>query len=253
MLHRDNRLSDATGGLGDFAMRIQPEIDKANVVFVGDFNPRIFRVDWFAAQGLLPEEEATSAEVDIVHPELSRFSTDWLVVQVERHRFLAETSVPPKIRLADLVVRLFGEYLSHTPVHLVGINRIVHFAVPDMDTLDRIGERLAPQDAWGEWARQIKGSPEHHGGMQSITMQQTLLDDRDKGYIRAKVEPSTKLKASFAVNVDVNDHYVIGNPSDVTGCENAVSLVSNRFEDSLKRSAWIIDQVMALAQKTKNG
>jgi hypothetical protein len=233
-------------------MRIQPEIDKANVVFVGDFNPRIFRVDWFGAHGLVPEEEVTSAEIDIVHPDLSRFSTDWLVVQVERHRFLAETFAPPQVRLADLVVRLFGEYLLHTPVHLVGINRIVHFSVPNMETLDRIGECLAPQDAWGEWADQIRGSRERHGGMQSITMQQTLLEDRENGYIRAKVERSLKLKTPFAVYVDINDHYVIGNPSEVTGCEQAVRIINDHFETSLRRSAWIIDQVMALAENTKN-
>lgn len=234
-------------------MRIPPEIDRANVVFVGDFNPRIFRVDWFGAQGLLPEEEVASADIDIVHPDLSRFSTDWLVIQVERHRFLAETSAHPQVRLADLVVRLFGEFLSHTPVGLVGINRIVHFAVPNLEALDRIGERLAPQDAWGEWTDQIKGTPERHGGMQSITMQQTLLDDRENGYIRAKIERSASIKSPFVIRADVNDHYAIGDPATVTGCEKAVSIVSDRFEASLKRSAWIIDQVMALARSTTNG
>jgi hypothetical protein len=233
-------------------MRIQPEIDKANIVFIGDFNPRIFRADWFEAHGLLPEEEVASAEIEIVHPDLSRFSTDWLVIQVERHRFLAETLSNPQIRLADLVVRLFGEFLSHTPVGLVGINRIVHFAVKDLDMRDRIGERLAPQDAWGEWANRIKGTPERHGGMQSITMQQVLLDDREDGYIRAKVEPSTISKSRFGVCVDINDHYAIGDPSEATDCEKAVSIISDRFESSMKRSAWIVDQVMALARTATN-
>jgi hypothetical protein len=233
-------------------MRIQPEIDIANVVFVGDFNPRIFRVDWFGVQGLLSGDEVESADIDILHPDISRFSTDWLVIQVERHRFLAETSTPPQVRLADLVVRLFGEHLAQTPVHLVGINRIVHFPVENMESLDRIGERLAPQDAWGEWANKIKGTPERHGGMQSITMQQTLLDDRKDGYIRAKVERSNKLKSPYAVCVDINDHYSIGSPSEVTGCEQAVSIVNDHFESSMNRSAWIVDQVMALARNVTN-
>lgn len=229
-------------------MRKQPEIDKANIVFVGDFNPRIFRVEWFSAQGLLTADEAESAEIEIVHPDLSRFAIDWLVVQVERHRFLAETSTAPQIRLADLVVRLFSEHLSHTPVYFLGMNRIVHFPVRNIEELDRIGERLAPQEAWGEWADHIKGTKEKHGGMKSITMQQTLLDDRDDGYIRAKVEPSTLLKSAFGVLVDVNDHYTLGDPKEIVGCDRAVNIVAENFENSIKRSGWIIDQVMALTE-----
>jgi len=231
-------------------MRIQPEIDKASIVFLGDFNPRIFRVDWFDAQGLLSEEEVKASEIDIVHPDLSRFSSDWLRIQVERHRFIAETTDHPAIRLADLVVRTFGEFLSHTPVARVGINRDVHFMVPDLETRDRIGERLAPQDAWGEWGPHIKGTPERHGGMQSLTMQQTLLEDREKGYIRAKVEPSVKIRQPrVGVLVGINDHYEIGPPDDVTNSDEAVAIVNERFESSMKRSAWIIDQVMALTQE----
>lgn len=88
--------------------------------------------------------------------------------------------------------------------------------------------------------------------MQSITMQQTLLDDRENGYIRAKIERSTSLKSPFGVRADINDHYAIDDPSTATGCEEAVSIVSDRFEASLKRSAWIIDQVMALARSKAN-
>jgi len=234
------------------AMRIQPEVDNANVVFVGDFNPTIFRVDWLGAQGLLSSEDVEAANIDVVHPDLSRFSCEWLVIQVERHRFLAETPCHPHVRLGDLVVRLFGDLLPHTPVGMVGINRTVEFPVSGIEMLDRIGERLAPQEAWGEWASHIKGTLEKHGGMRSITMEQRQLDDRENGHIRAKVEPSVKLKGQ-GVHVDVNDHYTIAeDPSKIMGCREAVEIVSGSFERSLKRSAWIIDQVMALARSTTN-
>jgi len=230
-------------------MRISPEIDIANVVFLGDFNPRIFRADWFAAQGLLTEEEVQAAETQILHPDLSKFSADWLRVQVERHKFIAETSDHPSIRVADFVVRTFGEFLSHTPVGRVGINRIVHFVVPDLEAKDRIGERLAPQDAWGEWGPHIKGTKEKHGGMRSLTMEQRDLDDREKGYIRAKVEPSEKIRNPYGILVDINDDYEIGTSDEVTGCDEAVAIVRDNFERSMKRAAWIIDQVMALGQE----
>lgn len=226
-------------------MRIQPEVDTVSVVFVGSFNPKIFRPDWFGANGLLTPGEVDAADIEIVHAELSIFSIDWLRVQVDRRRFVVETSDPPHVRVQDLVARTFGEFLIHTPVDMLGINRRVHFPVADLDARDRIGCRLAPKDAWGEWGSHIQGTKEKHGGLRSITMEQADLDDRRSGYIRAKVEPSPQLKTG--VFVDINDHYVVGNPDETVGCEIAVETVIDRFDTSLKRSAWIIDQVMALA------
>jgi hypothetical protein len=77
-------------------------------------------------------------------------------------------------------------------------------------------------------------------------MEQVNLEDRDKGYIRAKVESSSLLPTGILV--DINDHYELGPPDDAVGCEDAVTIVATGFEPSIVRSAWIIDQVMALAE-----
>lgn len=230
-------------------MRITPEIDTVSIVFVGDLNPRIFRPDWFVAQGLLPKEALDAAEIEIIHPELSKFSVEWLTVQVEKIRFVARTDDPPHIRLSDLVARTFGEFLIHTPVHMIGINRAVHFPVKDMKTLDAIGKILAPQDAWGEWGPMIEGTATKHGGMRSLTMEQTNLDDRQSGYIRAKVEPSSSLPPPMlGVYVDINDHYQLSKPGEAVGCEGAVAIVRENFQRSIDRSAWIVDQIMMLTE-----
>lgn len=226
-------------------MRIAPEVDSVSVVLVGDLNPRIFRPDWFGAQGLLQPDQVEAAEIEVIHPELSKFSTDWLTVQVDKTRFIAKTDEAPHVRLADLVARTFLEFLSHTPIYMVGINRFVHFPVPGLAEMDAIGKTLAPHDAWGEWGPQIEGTPEKHGGLRSLTMEQSNLTDRDKGFIRAKVEPSPLL--GMGVYVDVNDHYEVSLPEKAVGATDAANIVSQNFESSTKRSAWIIDQVMALA------
>lgn len=126
---------------------------------------------------------------------------------------------------------------------MVGINRSAHFPLKDLAAMDAIGKRLAPQDAWGEWGPMIEGIPEKHGGLRSITMEQINLDDREKGYIRAKVEPSPLVKPG--VFVDINDHYQVSTVEDAVGCAEAVGVVKLRFEDSIRRSAWIMDQVIA--------
>jgi hypothetical protein len=230
-------------------MRITPDTDTVTLVLVGDLNPRIFRPDWFSAQGLLDSETVEAAEVGIIHSEVTEFSTDWVKIHVEKRRFVAVTDEAPHVRLQDLVARTFGEFLSHTPIYLVGINRTIHFPVSSLQTLDKIGKSLAPHEAWGEWGPEISGSAERHGGLLSLTMEQSELDDRAKGYIRAKVEPSPQFRpVGHGVSVDINDHYELSSAEDATGALAAVDLIQSQFQPSLDRSAWITDQVMALAQ-----
>jgi hypothetical protein len=230
-------------------MRISPDTDTVSLVLVGDLNPRIFRPDWFAAQGILEPHALAAADIEIVHSEVTKFSFDWLTIKVDKKRFVAVTEEPPHVRLADLVVRTFGEFLIHTPIYMLGINRAIQFPVKDLSTLDIIGKALAPHDAWGEWGPQISGTTEKHGGLRSLTMEQANLDDRKKGFVRAKVEPSPRYRpVGYGVSIDINDHYELSTPDNAVGCADAVDIIRTNFETSLSRSAWIMDQVMALAK-----
>lgn len=232
-------------------MRIQPEHNSVGIVVVGSLNAAIFHPAWFVANNLLSKDDLESAEVELVHRELAVFKVgDWLRIRVEPNRFIAETSDPPFVRLSDLVVRTFGEALPHTPISQVGINRRAHFSVGDEETRNRIGQMLAPQEVWGEWAGSIAGkNPGKHGGMISITMSQVDLDDREAGCIRAKVEPSPLIKSRAGIFVDVNDHYEISDKSSLDGATRITGILERQFDVSMQRSEWIIDQIMALKEK----
>ena len=227
-------------------MRIAPDLGDASIVLVGSFNPRIFRPDWFARTGPVTEAEAGAANVEIIHPEITLLRMDWLRIRVEPGRLIATTEEAPFIRLADLVVRTFREFLGHTPIGMLGINREVHFSVGDEETKDRIGNLLAPKEPWGEWGPQIAGGkyPEKHGGMRGLVMEQRELEDRFRGHIQARVAPSTKVKAGIYMHI--NDHYEAEAPDDVVGCDEVVSILERQFDVSIRRSEWIIDQIMAL-------
>jgi hypothetical protein len=232
-------------------MRIEPEIGSVNVVLIGAFNPAIFHPSWFGANGLLSSEEVDGAEVEIVHRELAKFRVgDWLDLQVDRERFVAQTNESPFVRLLDLVVNTFRGCLHHTPLRLMGINRQVHFRVGDPAVCDRIGKILAPQGAWGEWGACLAGkSLETRGGLRSLTMQQQGLEDRDKGYILAKVEPSSRILGGVGIFMEINDHYELVDPSAAAGAQQMMDLLAARFEESIGRSEWIIDQIMALKDR----
>ena len=86
--------------------------------------------------------------------------------------------------LMDFVIKTFGQFLSHSPINRLGINRQVHFGVRDEQNRNRIGRTLAPTSAWGEWGVQIEGAPQNRrGGFTTLTMQEFKPDG--KGYTQA--------------------------------------------------------------------
>ena len=227
-------------------MLIEPEFSSVSIVLVGSLNPKIFTPDWFARYELLSEKEADSAEVEIVHQQVTKFRAGWLGLSVETNRFVAETTDHP-IQLRDLVVRTFQEYLPHTPIGMLGINRDMDFSVGSIEARDRIGFMLAPPNVWGEWAPYIRAAEgKSHGGMMSVEMRQSLVEDRPGGHIQAIVQPSTKIKNQTDIYVRVNDHYEIDDPGKALGCEEVIGYLATKFDDSKRRSEWIIDRVMAL-------
>jgi len=232
-------------------MRIEPENNSVIIVLVGSFNATIFHPAWFAANNILSKTDLESSEVEIILRGIAVFKVgDWLRIQVEPNRFIAETSEPPFVRLSDLVFKTFREALIHTPISKLGINRHVHFSVGDEETRNKIGKKLAPQEVWGEWAGCIAGKKhEKHGGMVSIVMQQVDTDDREIGHIQAKVEPSPLIKNGSGIFVEVNDHYEISKDDAWDGAIRITDILAKQFDDSIRRSEWIIDQIMALKEK----
>jgi hypothetical protein len=235
-------------------MRIEPEVSAAGIVLIGSFNPRIFRPEWFQAMGIIGDADAQSAKIRIVHEAVTAFSLDWANLQVDQNRFGIDTSDPPLIRIQDAVLKAFKEFLTHTPVHQLGINRTVHFRVGSVDVRDKIGKLLAPHEPWGEWGPKITGDPENvqlRGGMRSLLMSQLDREDGYRGSINTKVEPSVLWPAD-GIYVEVNDHFFAGDdPAKTIGSEPAMNILESQWSTSIARSEWIIDQVMALRERTK--
>lgn len=230
-------------------MRTQPEIDEVGVVLVGSFNPAIFTPAWFTLHGLLPESAADSAELEVAHPQVTRFLTDWLRLQVTTDRFTAETAQAPYIRLRDLVVRVFKEQLDHTPLRAMGINRHVHFRVASSTERDRIGRTLAPVSPWGRYAQELDLGGEG-GGMTSLTMSQLQFKGRPPGgQVNITVEPSLRIgDRRSGVYVRINDHFAVDS-ADAGGRTRLISLLEYSFDTSMRRSDGIVDHIMSLAKE----
>ena len=232
-------------------MHIEPELSGVDVVVLGDFNPTIFSPRWFSSNGLIRESVADSAQVQVIHAEISDFTADWLRLQVARDRFLMGTTQAPYVRLRDLVLRIFSECLPHTPLRAFGINFGVHFLVDRRATRDRIGTALAPLGPWGRWRERLDLDGAG-GGMTRLQMSQLAPDGRDPGgQINVKVEPSARVGLSgTGVFVSVNDHFASGGaaPGDA---DSLMEVLGKEFKPSLERSEGIVDHIMSLAETTR--
>jgi len=232
-------------------MKSEPEYLGVSIVLVGDFNPAIFQPAWFAANGLLAQTEADNAEIQVIHPDISVFFTDWVRIRVEKKKFTAEINEQPYIRLHDLVVNIFGEFLPQTPVNQVGINFTAHVHISSAEEMDNIGRALAPIEPWGETGKLMDRFPagdKNHGGLKSLKMQIPREDADVGGAIFATVEPSSRIKQG--IFVQVNDHYELPEDPNRLGSAEILKIVRQVFEPSMNYSENILDHIVALGAES---
>lgn len=216
----------------------EPELSAVSLIFVGSFNPQIFQPAWFAAQGLLRENEAETADIAVVHSEVVAFTTESVALEAQRERLAISTK--PETDAVEVVRDLAISTLSilrHTPVYSFGINTQGHYLVDEREEYDRLGWTLAPPGPWGDALQRP--------GMRSLTVQGLRPDER-RGALLATVEPSIRIQP-HGVFVAVNDHFDVASPGEqAVGASPAVELLTESWEDSRARADVIVKQVLSL-------
>ena len=226
-------------------MLIDPDLEDASIVLLGDFNPSIFNPDWFSRNGVVGPQDAQLGQVDVIHPDLAQFRISDLEFSIDRKRIQVLTRVAPLIKLLDVAMKTFTELLPHTPVAQFGINRSIHFRTGSEEVRNKIGLTLAPLGPWGEWGIEIaKGSGELRGGMTSLSMQEALKHGAFRRLITATVQPSALIPQPDGIFVGVNDHFE--RRDGLRDSFIVFDTLNEVFQSSLDRSESIIDRVIAL-------
>lgn len=179
-------------------MKMKPEIQYSDIVLIGDFNPVIFSPTWFACHDLIGETEAESAEIQLIHSDVSIFSLSWLRMQITRERFSVFTEHEAYFPiLRDLVIGAF-RLLSHTPIKALGLNRGLHFKFDSEKKYHNFGHFLAPQSPW-------KNIFEDSGMLKLEVVEKNQPKDLSVGSLRIRVEPSSRVHPGVFFNV--NKHF----------------------------------------------
>jgi len=236
-------------------LHISPEVDNAVVVLLGKFNPVIFQPWWLAYYDVIGEQEAKDATIEINHPDISKFQTEYLFLQADRERLVIQNVEGPLELVKDCVLKIFNDLLPHTPLTTLGINRDVHFDVGDFFVKDALGKKLAPWEPWGDWADYLEGEDlDHHGGLINLHMQQRRTrKDKYDGYIRAVVQPSSKFNTYSGIYMNINNHYDIKQAEDVESSKEVMLTLDNEWNNAIEYSEFIINQIMSTALEIKNG
>lgn len=177
-----------------------------SIVVVGNMNPRIFHPFWFVKEGLIPESEAEAAKIEVIHPDVAVFSTDWMDIQVTRERFIAKTSMEAFFEpLRDFTIGVF-DLLGHTPISALGVNFELHVSLRK-EKIEELSDQIVPDKFWKE--RNI--DPQLN--------QFSMRIDKPKGafferYIVLKIQPSKLLESGLFL--DFNNHFQFSsNPMDL--------------------------------------
>lgn len=206
-----------------------PEVQEVTTVLIGDFNPAIFQPAWFAAHGLIREQEAQSADIKVIHHEITQFSLEWVTLTVTGDRFVAASSVDSPFEVVrDLVLGCF-DLLMHTPIKFMGINRNMHFRLTSIDQMNELGFTLVPQAPWAQFFEDPRVS--------ALVVQDARAEP--PGFRQVQLAPSRLIAPAPGVHLAANNHFEIAN-----GAPEAMELLRSNWQQAITWPLSILDSLL---------
>lgn len=206
------------------------ELEGVNIVLLGHFNPSIFQPAWFAAYKLIRDEEATAADVKIIHPDIAAFTADWLGVEVTQTKFHASTTDAAHYEpLRDLVLGIFT-LLEHTRFDKMGLNRNMHYKMASIERWHAFGHFLAPKKVWDD----VMKNP----GLRTLVLQGFRGDPPVR--VQVKVEPSSKVKPG--IYISTNEHHEASG-DDAAG--KLMTVLKDSWQDSQAYAKHIAEHLLS--------
>ena len=227
-------------------MMIDPEISTCSIVLVGQFNPAIFHPAWLKARDIEPEYSQVDDNSNFSFlDKIAQFTIDTRSYNIRENRFQIITTTAPWVSILDLTVKIFKEHLVHTPINGFGVNRTVHFKLPNYQLLNGLGRKLAPIEPWDDFGKDMETEDTAlTGGLLSLTMQKRSLNEGNYSETNVKIEPSNILQSKTGVYMEVNSHHPLGELPDGHGSEQGMERLLNCFEESVKEADVIIEGIM---------
>lgn len=210
-----------------------PQAEGLDVVLVGSFNPAIFHPEWFLRQGIIPDQDAKEAEIEVVSGQVASVKMWGMRFQCLSDRFSIGTrNVSLAERLQDIIHQTFS-LLRHTPITACGINPWAQYEVSSTEYWHKIGHTLAPKElVWNE----LLEKP----GMQSLTIKASRHGEFP-GETNVIVEPSV-----LPLGIVVRSNYHYGLPRDSThagACDLALKFIGAEWKPACGMARKVAEQI----------
>jgi hypothetical protein len=169
------------------------------VVLLGKFNPAIIQPFWLAKKGLIREQEAENARVQVIHNDFTKINLDFVEIEVTIDRLVFKTTQEPYFEpLKDLIVGIFN-ILSEEPITAFGINHLRYYDLRDENRFYNFGNKLAPLNNWDEKLNDPR--------LFTLEILESNRLDKLNGQYRIKIlPPDIKLASKFCILIHINDH-----------------------------------------------
>jgi hypothetical protein len=180
--------------------------EEAAIVFVGNFNPKIFHPEWFIRKGIVEEWSYESEEILHV-PDMAKISlpsSRTLTVLLNKFSLVA-SNASDHLALKDFVSSTFS-ILAETPIVQMGMNFETKVKINNKDVWTQFSQKLVPHAPWAEVITYLDGLEEEKResfGLLEVVMNLPRPDDL-KGHIRPKIQ-ATSLE-NQELSISINNH-----------------------------------------------
>lgn len=211
------------------------EIFANTVVLLGNFNPRIFTPDWLEKNSLIGPADAEAARQGemAITSQISRFETEWFILQVLEERLTLESRGALTPNIKDLAIGIFS-ILSHLPLNALGINYSAHYKINTIENLHKIGDVLAPKPIW----HSIYPEQDHGVGVETLSLR---IDPFPRGGTASECDDFKRITAQPSKLVNNGIYFMFNNHFDIEGrcsSEKTASEVVGEILESHWQSTW---------------
>lgn len=219
-------------------MKADLQAHRVNLVFVGEFSPTLFQTSWMVSRKLIKEKVGESAKIDIIHPQVTKLSTEWFQLSATGTRLQIHTTLSPYFEsLRDLGINIF-KLLSQNPIRALGINSSFDITFRSSDDYNDLGYKLVPRKNWEKFL--------HSPGMEQVIVRAQREDDFE-GYIKVTINPLLDENLTNGVRLEVNDHYQIAlSEKPIPDGNKIVEILNTNYLVSIKNSKKYLKELIGV-------
>lgn len=207
------------------------DAESCGVVFRGSFNPGLYHPAWLAKNELISKRDAEAAKDISQMPGFIQFTlADFELTSDQDRLQIIAPRIESSLTLKDFATGMLN-LLPHTPISAIGVNRDMHFRLPNSESASLIGDTLSPKEPW----MNILEEPL----LRRLDIQGKLPDDL-QGKLNIRVGPSELIRKGVLIHT--NAHLDFTDDAELDPTE----VLENHWESLHRKARNMAEQIIRI-------